>query len=183
MFEIERFVEDCRAAMKDTESLKAVREVVAEAVADPGGLIDALGEPQRGTVNTLYRSDDLTIINPIWAPRMTIMPHNHNMWAVIGVYTGREDNIFWRRIKDDPEGHIEAAGADTLGPGKAVPLGKNIIHSVTNPTGIFTSAIHVYGGNFFEEHRSEWDPEDLTEQDYDIEKNMRLFEEANARLG
>ena len=26
------------------------------------------------------------------------MPHNHEMWAVIGVYTGREDNIFWRRI-------------------------------------------------------------------------------------
>ena len=70
-----------------------------------------------------------------------------------------------------------------MGPGKAVPLGKNIIHSVTNPTGIFTSAIHVYGGNFFEEHRSEWDPENLSERDYDIEKNMRLFEEANARLG
>jgi len=183
MFEIDRFVEDCRAAMKDTDSLKAVREVVAKAVADPAGLIGALGEPHRGTVNTLYKSDDLTIINPVWAPRMTIMPHNHNMWAVIGVYTGREDNIFWRRIKDGPEGHIEAAGADTLGPGKAVPLGKNIIHSVTNPTGIFTSAIHVYGGNFFEEHRSEWDPEDLSERDYDIEKNMRLFEEANARLG
>jgi len=27
---------------------------------------------------------------------MTIMPHNHRMWAVIGIYTGREDNIFWR---------------------------------------------------------------------------------------
>ena len=182
MFEIEKFVEDCRAAMKDTESTKAVREVVAEAVADPAGLIKALGEPTRGTVQKLYQSDDLTIINPIWAPRMTIMPHNHNMWAVIGVYTGREDNIFWRRIEDDPEGHIEAAGADSIGPGKVVPLGKDIIHSVTNPTGLFTSAIHVYGGNFFEEHRSEWDPTDLTEQDYDVDKNMRLFEEANARL-
>jgi predicted metal-dependent enzyme (double-stranded beta helix superfamily) len=182
MFEIGRFVEDCRSAMQDTQSLKAVQELVAEAISDPDGLIKALGEPTWGTVNCLYKSDDLTIINPIWAPRMTIMPHNHNMWAVIGVYTGREDNIFWRRIKDDPQGHIEAAGADTLGPGKAVSLGKNIIHSVTNPTGIFTSAIHVYGGNFYEEHRSEWNPEDLTERDYDIEKNMRLFEEANAKL-
>lgn len=183
MFELDRFIEDCREAVRDTDSLKAVREVVAEAVADPNGLISALGEPKLGTVNCLYRSDDLTIINPIWAPRMTIMPHNHNMWAIIGVYTGREDNIFWRRIKDDPEGHIEAAGAESLGPGSAVPLGKNIIHSVTNPTGIFTSAIHVYGGDFYEEHRSEWDPENLTEKDYDIEKNMRLFEEANARQG
>jgi predicted metal-dependent enzyme (double-stranded beta helix superfamily) len=182
MFEINRFVEDCRFAMRDTESLKAVHEVVAKAVSDKDSLIKALGQPTLGTVKCLYKSEDLTIINPIWAPRMTVMPHNHNMWAVIGVYTGREDNIFWRRIKDDPEGCIEAAGAESLGPGAAVPLGKNIIHSVTNPTGIFTSAIHVYGGNFYEEHRSEWNPEDLSERDYDIEKNMRLFEEANARM-
>jgi predicted metal-dependent enzyme (double-stranded beta helix superfamily) len=182
MFEIDRLVDDCRAAMKDTESMKAVREVVADAVADPGALIKRLGEPTRGTVNCLHKSDDLTILNVIWAPRMTIMPHNHNMSAVIGVYAGREDNIFWRRIKDDPDGHIEAAGADSLGPGDATQLGQSIIHSVTNPTGLLTSAIHVYGGNFYEEHRSEWNPEDLTEADYDIEKNMRLFEEANARL-
>ena len=42
---------------------------------------------------------------------MTIMPHNHEMWAVIGIYTGREDNMFWRRVEGAPDGHIEAAGA------------------------------------------------------------------------
>lgn len=183
MFETERFIEDCRVAMRNTDSMSAVREIVAEAVADPATLHKAFGEPTRGMVNCLHRSDDLTVIQLVWAPRMTIMPHNHNMAAVIGVYGGREDNIFWRRIKDDPAGHIEAAGAESLGPGKAVQLGRDIIHSVTNPTGMFTSAIHVYAGNFYEEHRSEWDPEDLSETDYDIEKNMRLFEEANARLG
>jgi hypothetical protein len=35
-------------------------------------------------------------LNVVWGPRMTIMPHNHRMWTVIGIYTGREDNIFWR---------------------------------------------------------------------------------------
>jgi hypothetical protein len=30
--------------------------------------------------------------------------------------------------------------------------------------------------------RSEWDPESLAEKRYDVEKNMRLFEEANAAL-
>jgi predicted metal-dependent enzyme (double-stranded beta helix superfamily) len=47
-------------------------------------------------VQRLYSSADLTILNVVWGPRMTIMPHNHRMWAVIGIYTGREDNIFWR---------------------------------------------------------------------------------------
>ena len=43
----------------------------------------------------------MTILNVVWGKRMTIMPHDHRMWAVIGVYTGREDNIFWRRVPDD----------------------------------------------------------------------------------
>jgi hypothetical protein len=45
-----------------------------------------------------------------------------------------------------------------------------------------TGAIHVYGGDFFREERSEWDPETLLEERYNVEKNMRLFEEANATL-
>jgi predicted metal-dependent enzyme (double-stranded beta helix superfamily) len=30
-----------------------------------------------------------------------------------------------------------------------LPLGRDIIHSVTNPIGRLTGAIHVYGGDFF----------------------------------
>ncbi len=110
---------------------------------------------------------------------MTIMPHNHLMWAVTGVYTGREDNIFWRRVPEKAGGEVEAAGAKSLGERDAEPLGPNIIHSVTNPLSRLTGAIHVYGGDFFSVSRSEWDPETLLERNYDIEKNMRLFEAAN----
>jgi len=177
--EIEQFISDCQAAIQDTAPTKAIRETVARAVADVTALERALGTPERGGVQRVYVSDELTIINVIWAPFMTIRPHNHNMWAVIGVYGGREDNIFWRKLKDDADGRIEAAGAMSLGPGEVRPLGDDIIHSVTNPTTRLTGAIHVYGGNFFEMHRSEWEPEGLTEQDYDIERNMQLFEDAN----
>ncbi len=110
------------------------------------------------------------------------MPHNHEMWATIGVYTGREDNIFWRRIKDENGGLIEAAGATSLGEKDVAPLGRDIIHSVTNPVPRLTGAIHVYGGDFFDTARSEWDPETLLEGSYDVDKTMRLFEEANAAL-
>jgi predicted metal-dependent enzyme (double-stranded beta helix superfamily) len=102
------------------------------------------------------------------------------MWAIIGIYTGREDNILWRRVADEPSGRIEAAGAKALSERDAVPLGRDIIHSVTNPLGRLTGAIHVYGGDFFGADRSEWDPETLQEGRYDVAKNMRLFEEANA---
>ena len=109
-------------------------------------MLKGLGEPKRATVQKLYHSSDLTILNVIWAPRMTIMPHNHQMWAVIGIYTGREDNIFWRRLPGDEGGKLEAAGAKALCEKDAEPLGGNIIHSVTNPIGRLTGAIHVYGG-------------------------------------
>ena len=55
------------------------------------------------------------------------------MWAVIGIYSGREDNIFWRKISGSFGGKLEAAGAKALSEGDAEPLGHNIIHSVTNP--------------------------------------------------
>jgi len=110
------------------------------------------------------------------------MPHDHRMWAVIGVYTGREDNIFWRRVPDAPGGLIEAAGAKSLGAGVAEPLGRDVIHSVTNPLDRLTAAIHVYGGDFYGGGRSDWNPENLLERDYDYALHRRMFEEANAAV-
>jgi predicted metal-dependent enzyme (double-stranded beta helix superfamily) len=98
---------------------------------------------------------------------------------VIGIYTGSEDNIFWRRLEG---GRLEAAGAKALRVKDCAVLGKDIVHSVTNPIPRLTGAIHVYGGDFFAVERSEWDPETLIEQRYDVEKNMRLFEESNAAM-
>jgi predicted metal-dependent enzyme (double-stranded beta helix superfamily) len=105
------------------------------------------------------------------------------MWAAIGMYTGREDNIFWRRIPGDPAGRVEATGARALSVGDAELLRHNIIHSVTNPIPRLTGAIHVYGGDFFAAERSEWDSESLLEGRFDAERAIRRFEEANDLSG
>jgi predicted metal-dependent enzyme (double-stranded beta helix superfamily) len=182
MFDLDRFTADCRAAVAEDPSHKLVREVVERAVADPAGVLKGIGEPRLGCVEALYRGDDLTILNVVWPPLFTIMPHEHRMWAVIGVYTGGEDNMFWRRVGKAGSTKVEAAGGCALRVGDAEPLGRDIVHSVTNPIARLTGAIHVYGGDFFAVQRSEWDAETLAERPYDIEKNMRLFQEANARL-
>jgi predicted metal-dependent enzyme (double-stranded beta helix superfamily) len=179
MFDVDRFKTECVAASAGRTGSQAVREIVARAVEDPLAVLEALGEPARAGIRTLHRSPDVTILNVIWGPRMTIMPHNHEMWAVIGIYTGREDNILWRRLPDDASGRIEAAGAKALSEREALPLGRDIIHSVTNPIGRLTGAIHVYGGDFFGVPRKEWDPERLTEQPYDVQRALQLFEESN----
>jgi predicted metal-dependent enzyme (double-stranded beta helix superfamily) len=181
-FDLDQLISDCTAALAEAAPSRAVHELLGRAVSDSAAVENALGRPERGGIRRLHVSDELTVLNVVWAPRMTLMPHNHNMWAVIGVYGGREDNIFWRRRKDDPRGRIEAAGAKSLGPNEVRPLGPEIIHSVTNPTSKLTGAIHIYGGDFFAVERSEWDPENLEEHPYNLEKNLQLFEDANATL-
>jgi predicted metal-dependent enzyme (double-stranded beta helix superfamily) len=181
MFDLEHLIGECRAALAADASARLVREAIARAVSEPASIVKGLGEPKRAEVQRLYHANDLTIVNVIWGPMMTVAPHNHQMWAVIGIYSGREDNIFWRRLPDG-SGRVEAAGARALSVGDVEPLGHNIIHSVTNPTPRLTGAIHVYGGDFFAAERSEWDSETLMEGRYDVERAMRRFEAANAHL-
>ena len=181
MFDLDSFIADCRQDVSPDVGHKPIAERVARAVSQPSEILKCLGEPDRAGVTALHRSETLTVLNVVWGPMMTLMPHNHEMWAVIGIYTGREDNIFWRRIEDEQGSRIEAAGARALSVRDATPLGRDIIHSVTNPIPRLTGAIHVYGGDFFAKPRSEWDAESLLERPYDVEKNMQLFEQANAR--
>jgi predicted metal-dependent enzyme (double-stranded beta helix superfamily) len=177
MFDKDRFIQDCIDAVPGGQ--QAMREVVTEAVADGAAIVAELGEPEHAGITALYRSPELTILNFAWAPCMSLMPHNHQMYAVIGIYSGREDNVFWRRN----ETSIEAAGAKSLGTGDVATLGSNIIHSVLNPIGKMTTAIHVYGGDFFEpdEPRSEWDHETLEEEPWDIDRVKLLFQQAETR--
>lgn len=178
MFDKNRFIQDCRNAVAEGQG--AIRELVAEAVSDGAGVMAELGEPEHAGMTPLYRSPELTIINFVWAPCMSLMPHNHQMFAVIGIYSGREDNVFWRRT----ETAIEAAGAKSLGVGEVAPLGRDVIHSVLNPIGKMTCAIHVYGGDFFEpiEPRSEWNHETLVERPWDNDRVRSLFRDAEARF-
>jgi predicted metal-dependent enzyme (double-stranded beta helix superfamily) len=179
VFDLDCFIANCKSAMGAGGAQKAIRELMHEAVSDPGQVIRVLGEPKKAVNDLLYRTDTLTIINLTWGPRMTAMPHNHHMWAVIGMYAGREDNIFWRTLPDDARWPLEAAGASALMPGDVCPLGKDIIHSVTNPLCKLTSAIHIYGGDFVTQQREQWEEETLRMRPYDQAGARRKFEEAN----
>jgi predicted metal-dependent enzyme (double-stranded beta helix superfamily) len=176
MFDKDQFIADCRAALKSDQPAHAVRELLARAVADPAPVIKALGEPKAGGIDPLHRSPDLTIVNVLWPADMIIMPHDHAMWAAIGIYGGREDNILWRRLPAGADGRIEAAGAVALSTGDAHAFGADVIHSVVNPIQRVTGAIHVYGGDLYGVQRSEWDPESLREKPLDLRKTLQMFD-------
>jgi predicted metal-dependent enzyme (double-stranded beta helix superfamily) len=175
----ERFVEDCVAANTGADAQAAVREVLARTVSSPGAVIAALGEPDKAGIKVIHRSPTLTIFNATWTPQMNLMPHNHLMWASIGIYTGREDNILWR----ESPGGVEAYGAKALFAKDATSLPMDVVHSVTNPLLRFTGGIHIYGGDFFATTRSQWNPETLEEEPSDGDAIRGMFQRENERLG
>jgi len=167
MFDLDQFIADLRAALAE-RSRQAMKEVVARAVSDPAALLRQIGEPAEGAVKVLHRAPDLTVLNVIWGAKQVTLPHDHRMSAVIGMYGGREDNMFWRRIPNPTKFQIEAAGGQALGVGDVTVLGRDLIHSVINPLSKLSGAIHVYDGNFLETQRSMWNSETLAEEPYDI---------------
>ena len=47
MFEKERFIEECRTALKESNPQAAIGELMRSAVSDPAQIVRALGEPRR----------------------------------------------------------------------------------------------------------------------------------------
>ncbi len=177
--DLDHFVQDCIIANQEAEAQASVREVLAKAVCEPEKLRRSLESLKRAGISVLHRSPTLTILNAVWTPQMNLMPHNHLMWANIGIYSGREDNIFWHK----PNGRLAASGAEALFEGDVASLEEDAIHSVTNPLLRFTGGIHIYGGDFFNTARSEWNPETLEEEPSNGEKIRAMFERENQRLG
>ena len=178
MFDVETFLEQCQAAVAETEPRLAIRDVLDRALASPTTIGDAL-RPTEGGITFLHRDAALTVAHVVWAPGMALEPHNHNMWAAIGIYAGAEDNQFFRRTGPSEPTIVESGGKH-LAVGDVALLGDDTIHSVSNPYAGLTGAIHIYGGDFIEQPRSQWGPGARTERPHDIEHTFRQFADANA---
>ena len=174
-FDVDRFVEECRDARNDSESPLAVKEVLERAMSAPDAVADAL-PANRAEIVRLHVAPDLTVLKVVWGPEMSIRPHNHLMWAAIGLYGGQEDNTLYRRSGDG----LMVSGVRELRTGDVSFFGDDTIHKVVNPLRTFTGAIHVYGGDLTNQQgRSEWDGNDDVEVPFDFSGTLRYFEEAN----
>jgi predicted metal-dependent enzyme (double-stranded beta helix superfamily) len=174
MFDLDALIAECRTAVADPDPRGAIREVLVHAVSRPDDVAAALGKDEGG-ISVLYNTEALTILNVIWAPRMCLFPHDHRMWAAIGIYGGAEANTLYRRGEE----RLQSAGGRLLEVGDVFGLGADAIHSVDNPRTVFTGAIHIYGGDFVNQPRSQWDPDTLLEEPYDVEKVRERFARAN----
>jgi predicted metal-dependent enzyme (double-stranded beta helix superfamily) len=174
VFDMDEFIKNCEGALAENEPRRAVRELLTRSVSDASAVAAALDHHHAG-ITPLHRSDTLTILNVVWGPRMRLLPHDHRMWAAIGIYAGQEDNAFFRRQGNT----IVDSGGKDLRERDVLLLGDDAVHAVTNPLRSYTGAIHVYGGDFFAQGRSQWNPETRNEEPFDFDLVARLFEESN----
>ena len=177
MFDLDEFVVRCEGALSESEPRRAIREVLTRAMSEPSKVGDAF-QPTEGGLTVLHHAKDLTILHVVWAPGMKIFPHDHRMWAAIGIYSGQEDNEFFRRSEPGARTLVESGGK-VLTAGDTVVLGDDTIHAVSNPGNRLTGAIHVYGGDFVNQPRSQWGPGPAEEQPFDIDEARRQFAAAN----
>jgi predicted metal-dependent enzyme (double-stranded beta helix superfamily) len=173
---VEEIVLRFRQAVGEHTPPLAVRDALDELVRDPAAVAAAVGPVTEGGIRVLHRADDLTVLHIAWTPGMVLNPHDHAMFAVVGMYGGQEDNSFFRRA---PRGLVPSGGR-SLRTGDVLVMGDDAIHAVANPRREYAVALHVYGGDFFSGDRSEWDEVTFTERPRDIEATMRRFADANA---
>jgi len=163
MFDPDVFVAECQAALNEPRPMLAVKEIVERALSHPGQVAERL-EAKPG-VALLHRSSSLTVgtvVIPAGAPRS--LPHDHRMWAVVGIYGGQEDNHFYRRAANG----LEESGGRSLRVADTLAMGDDAIHAIDNPLQHETlAAIHVYGGDLVTTPRSMWTLPDFTEEPYD----------------
>jgi predicted metal-dependent enzyme (double-stranded beta helix superfamily) len=151
--DIGELIEACREVAGGDSPTREVADVVA-AFLDQPNVPGLLGGGDRSTYEALYRGEDALVLHGVVPPTPApVAPHDHRMWAVIGVYQGLEHNQLFVR---DEGGGLETADRFTVAAGEVRILDPATIHSVQAGADRYLGAIHVYGGDLFGTPRSTW---------------------------
>ncbi len=153
---LDDFVSTCESLLDEPDVGDRIAEAMGPIVADPSELARGIEElrPEPGRAAIIHRSDVLTVLGLEVAAGFVSPAHEHRIWAVVGIYEGAEDNVFYERRDDG----IEEISRATLGEGECLALPPDAVHGIANSGTAPMRALHVYGGDLFATERSEWDP-------------------------
>jgi predicted metal-dependent enzyme (double-stranded beta helix superfamily) len=176
MFDLQEFIVSCKQFVGAPDGARRVLDLMRSVVGDAEEIKSAVvpGESQRAIRDlTLFRSSELFVLNAAVYPHFKSPPHDHRMWAVIGIYEGQENNTFYRRSGEG----VEEINRREIRAGEAILLGPEVIHAIENPLGSSTLGLHVYGGDIFAATRSMWHPRTGEELPYDVPQFFKWCKE------
>ena len=158
-------VERCRSALDAPDPQAAIETILLEAAKNPAIAGAIAGRTKFSDLSDLavYRSDTLTVLAGALPPGFRASPHNHNLWSVVGVCGGQENNDFYER---DGDGLRQTGSKSVVAPG-VLPNAADVIHAIHNPLDEPLLALHAYGGDLFAVERSTWNPETHEEIPFD----------------
>ena len=161
-------VERCQRALEGPDPQSSVAAILLEAAKDPAVAEAISNRTEFANLEDLaiHRSQRLTLLAGALPPGFSAGPHNHNLWSVVSVCAGQEDNQFFER---DGEGLRQKGAASVIAPG-VLANDADVIHAISNPLDAPLVVLHAYGGDLFATPRSHWDPETHEEIPYEWEK-------------
>lgn len=159
MYDFDRFIHDLREGVKAAD-FAAVQESVRRA------LHEKPYAPDPARMRVLHDEPGLMVLHTAVGAGFASPPHDHRTWAVIGVYSGQEDNTFYRLAGNSRA--IEQTGGRSLRDREVMMLQSDAIHKIANPRKETMLALHVYGLNILNIERSAWDPITGVERPFDI---------------
>lgn len=129
-------------------------------------------DPKQGFgVHLLHEEPDhsLAVFAVSWRPGGGTPPHDHGDWGIVVGVDGAERNVFWERIDDRSRpgyADLRKIGEKVFAPGEVVAMPTGTIHSVSNESDRVTLSLHVYGRHLNFARRSQFDPEQRTEEPF-----------------
>jgi predicted metal-dependent enzyme (double-stranded beta helix superfamily) len=166
--EFDNVIEDCLAALQTADPQSRVESILLAAAGDPA-IVEAISRRTKfeGLEDlAIYRSNALTLLAGALPPGFRAGPHNHNLWSVVSVCAGQEDNEFFDRTA---EGIQRTGRTSVVAPG-VLANDADVIHAISNPLDVPLVVLHAYGGDLFGVSRSNWDPETHEEIPFDWKK-------------
>ena len=138
-FDLDNFIQQLRAAAREDEPVKTVRELMTGAFSDPQAIKAAMPHFDNDD-EVLFEDDTVSIWFVRFVPGLHVPPHDHQTTATIGVYEGAEDNYFYLR----EGGRLVHKSTRRVGPGEVIALKPDGIHSVEAANDANSCGIHVY---------------------------------------
>ena len=140
-FSYEQFVEDARAAAVTSHPTKAVRALLERTLNNTQLRNQGLPDQTDDEIH-LFEDETVSVWSCRFQPAFVMPPHEHKMDVHIGVVSGTEKNIMYRR----EDGALVHKATKIVQSGEVLSIGADGIHAVTADGDQPSHALHIYLG-------------------------------------